>query len=290
MADLELELRALGAELAVPRGDELPGLVRARIAVAPAPTADSETGAGFDSLWRRLIPGGGPARRAVLVAIALVLVLAAVAGAAALGLPGLRIVFGPAATPTIGGTPSASASPSGSAGPGGSPGSTDPMLGTGLGLGEPVDLEALADTVPFPARLPTDRRLGEPAVAWWEPTLGDGQLTILWRSRPGLPETTVTGVGALVTETPGTTDDGLIEKSVTPGGTAEPVTVDGQPGYWLTGPPHGFVWWRAADGEFVEDARRRVGDTLVWTDGGMLYRLETELGRDTAIEIAESMD
>jgi hypothetical protein len=39
----------------------------------------------------------------------------------------------------------------------------------------------------------------------------------------------------------------------------------------------------------VSDSRRWVGDTLLWTDGGTTYRLETALGRDAAIRIAESL-
>ena len=285
MADLERELRALGADLAVPAGGDLPAAVRDRIAALPVPARDR---------WWTRFPTGGPARRAVLVAIALILILATVAGAAVLGLPGLRIIFGPAASvaPSVVASPTLAASPAAgpSSGPGSSsPGPSDATLGAGLGLGEPLALEAAHGTVPFAILLPTDVRLGDPEVAWWEPDVGDGQLTILWRATPDLPATQVAGVGALLTETPGTTDDGLIEKSIGPSGTAEPVTVEGQPGYWLTGPPHGFVWWRSVDGEYIEDSRRTVGDTLVWTSDGMLYRLETELGRDAAIEIAESL-
>jgi hypothetical protein len=276
MPDLELELRALAGDLAVPAGDRLPAVVRDRVAALPVPSGGRR--------WTRFLIGGGPLRRAAIVAIALILVLVTVAGAAVLGLPGLRIIFGPAGSAS---PESPVTSPSSSAGIR-SP--TPPAeLDAGLGLGDPIALDAIAGVVPFEVRLPSDARLGRPEIARWDPTLGGGQLSLLWRATPDLPETTAEGVGALLTETPGGTDEELILKSIRPNGTAEPVTVDGAPGFWLTGPPHGFIWWRAVDGQYVEDSRRTVGDTLVWSVGGMLYRLEIELGRDAAIEIAESI-
>jgi hypothetical protein len=59
-------------------------------------------------------------------------------------------------------------------------------------------------------------------------------------------------------------------------------------GYWLSGEQHLF-FWEGPEG-FVDDARRWVGDVLVWADGPITYRLETSLGREAAIRIAESMD
>jgi hypothetical protein len=280
MADLELELRALGAELAVPAGEGLVARVRERVAAGPAPSRP---------WWSRVLPSPRPVRRAVVVAIVLVLVVATVVGAAALGLPGLRIIFGPEATPTssAGQVPS----PTTEASPGEpSAGSTDPGLGSGLGLGPPLPIDDLDATVPFEVLQPTDPRLSGPAVARWEPDLGDGQLTLLWPASAELGETLAPGVGLLLTQTPGGTDAELIEKSIRPRGAAEPVTVDGAPGFWLSGPPHEFIWWQATDGTYVEDSRRTVGDTLVWSAEGMLYRLETALSRDAAIEIAESLE
>jgi hypothetical protein len=59
-------------------------------------------------------------------------------------------------------------------------------------------------------------------------------------------------------------------------------------GYWLTGDPH-FIFWKGPDG-FVDDSRRWVGDVLLWAEGDITYRLETSLGRDRAVGLAESMD
>ena len=59
-------------------------------------------------------------------------------------------------------------------------------------------------------------------------------------------------------------------------------------GYWLTGDLH-FIFWKGPNG-FVDDSRRWVGDVLLWADGDITYRLETSLGRDRAVDLAESMD
>ena len=61
----------------------------------------------------------------------------------------------------------------------------------------------------------------------------------------------------------------------------------GQLGYWITGEPHQF-FYEGPNG-FVEDPRRWVGDVLLWADGPITYRLETSLGRDATIAIAETL-
>ena len=95
------------------------------IAANPRPAA----GRGFSLMsWLR----GRPIRRSLAVAVAVLLVVAAVAGAVGLGVPGIRILFG-------GPTPS----PSGPASP--SPSKTPPAslgtLGQSLGLGAKVSLD-----------------------------------------------------------------------------------------------------------------------------------------------------
>jgi hypothetical protein len=42
------------------------------------------------------------------------------------------------------------------------------------------------------------------------------------------------------------------------------------------------------DGQHIDEGRRWVGDALIWQDGELTYRIETSLGKDAAIRIAES--
>src|SRR4051794_23753219 len=85
---LEARLRDVAPSVGWPRaehgaGRDLAVRVRERIDAALVPPMPR---AGWSS-WR-------PARRAVVIAIAAILVLAAVVGAVGLGLPGLRLILG----------------------------------------------------------------------------------------------------------------------------------------------------------------------------------------------------
>jgi len=266
---LEDGLRRLGADLVIPAGSGMEALVRARLVAAGRH--------GRPGRWRGWLAGGPRVGRVAVLAASLVLLVAAVAGAATLGLPGLRIVFGPVETPVA------------ASGPAASPGATTPRpLGDGLGLGSTAPLEGLDAIAGFHVAIPTGPRLGAPARAWWDPTLGHGQIALVWASGAGVPPIDGSGIGAILTESPGRTDEGFVQKVLGPGSTLEPVTVGGAPGFWISGEPHEFLYL-TPDGEVVQDSRRVVGDTLTWWVDGILYRFESGLGRDASIRVATSL-
>jgi hypothetical protein len=225
--------------------------------------------------------------------------LAALAGAAGLGLPGLRIMLGsPTASPTSdgGAAPSAGSSAgasaraatgsSPSARPAASPTPVPGPPGSGLKLGNQIVTDALDGQAGFHVVLPSDAAVGPPDAAWIDPTRND-QVTLVWAANAALPETTEPGIGLLLTEFRGTVQDGYFSKVLGQDTTVELALVDGRRAYWISGNPHMF-FYEGPDG-FVEDSRRWVGDVLLWADGPITYRLETSLGRDAAIDIAESM-
>jgi hypothetical protein len=270
---LELALTDLADAIAFPvPSSAFASGVRARIEAAPVPA---------EPAWRRWrrwasAPGGTrPVRRSLLIAVALLLVAATVAAAIGLGLPGIRILFGP---PPVA-TPSSTVPPSGPAA------SLEP--GATLGLGERVDVDVVAQRATFPIRFPTDPLAGKPDTAWIDPTKA-GQVTLVWRTRPDLPATFDPRIGMLLGQFNGLLDPGMITKFIDSATGVERVRVGGNPGYWISGDPH-FFFYETADGRVVDDSRRWVGDTLLWTEGGLTYRLETALGRETAIRIAESL-
>ena len=119
-----------------------------------------------------------------------------------------------------------------------------------------------------------------------DPALND-QVALVWAASDRLPATQEPGVGLVLTAFRGAVDDGWFTKVLGPGTTLERVPVGGQPGYWVSGDPHQF-FYEGPKG-FVEESRRRVGDVLLWADGPITYRLETSLGRDAAIAIAETL-
>ena len=261
-------LRDLGRAIAVPRStggpdDDVAIRVRARIETDPALAARSAP-----RRWSWL-GASRPARLAVGLALLAAVLLAAVAAASILGVPGIRIaLFG--APATVGPGPTAS------------PGAPDGPLGTGAGLGRIVALADAADLAGFETRLPVG--LPPPDVAW----LADARLTLVWAAGPDLPATGLPGVGLLVTEFRGSVDADYYQKVTSTGTVVEPVRVADHAAYWLAGRPH-FFFYVDPDGRTVDDTRRWVGDTLIFEADGITFRIESALGRDATIALAEGL-
>jgi hypothetical protein len=262
-----------GSAAATGAAPDLAAVVRARIEAGEAAGLSHGAAPRWLEAWR----SWRPARRIVVVAVAALLalaILAALAGAAGLGLPGLRISLGP---PPVSPLPTTSAEPSRSA--------TEPP-GIGMRLGERVDLADLDARAGFPVRWPQDPAIGPPDAAYIDPLLG-GQVTLVWASRPDLPDTFQPGVGLVMSAFPGTVDNGFLNKAVDSGTTVQLVKVNGDRAFWISGGPHFFFYTSAAGQVF--DPRRWVGDALLWADGSTIYRLESALGRQRTIELAESL-
>ena len=264
--DLEVTLRAIAPSVAWPAagvsgdGRDLASRVGARLVATPRP-ADRRRPA-----WR-------PARRAAILALAAVLILAAVAAAVAFGIPGIRLVFG---EPPVTAPPSAAVAQSPPPGP----------PGAGLGLGRSVPVDDLDRQAGFAVRTPSDPAIGPPDVAWLDTR---GIVTLVWAPTTDLPVTTDPGIGLVMTQFRGGIDQRGLQKTIDIGTDVEPVEVGGNAAYWLSGDVHYFSY-TSPSGGFAEDGARWVGDALIWSDGGRTFRLETSLGRDAAIRIAESVE
>lgn len=246
-----------------PGGADLASRVRARIvAVAPRPA-------------RRGWSSFAPARRALVLAIVALVVLAAVAGAVAFGVPGIRLIFGdPGGTP-----PPAVATPAATLSGSGQP------AGSSLQLGELVDAATAAEHAGFPVLLPTDPALGAPDAVY---VSGRDEVALVWAPTDELPPTVQSDIGLLIMQFRGSVSPEPIGKIISSGTTVEPVRIaDG--GYWIAGDPHTY-FYISPEGQHVDEGRRWVGDALIWQDGEMTYRIETSLGKDAAIRIAESLE
>ena len=68
----------------------------------------------------------------------------------------------------------------------------------------------------------------------------------------------------------------------------EKVTVGGEHGIWAEGAPHG-LFYRAPNGDILQDSLRLAGNTLLWERGSLLLRLESNLMKAEALAIAESV-
>jgi hypothetical protein len=280
-AGLEGALRSLGQAIEWPAaspitaagptaGGDLATRVRVRLASGEA----SRRSRGW---WPF---GGRPLRRSLILAVAALLALAIVAGAVGLGLPGVRFILG---------DPPASLLPTASPSGGSRPTPTVPPIpGMRLNLGRQITLGEVEPETGIPVRLPVDDRLGPPDTVWLDRAKFD-QIAYVWEPTEELPETTERGVGLVLMRFAGRTDDEFYQKVIGSGTVIAPVTVDGHDGFWISGEMHFFFYERPGGG-YVDDGRRWVGDALVWYDGEATYRIESSLGREETIALAESIE
>jgi len=284
--DLEAALRDLAGSLAMPGPD---GTGRGTAGLDPARRArlrieQGAVAARPSRRWAWLAPSPGRRfGRGLALALVALVVLAAIAGAIGLGLPGIRIVQAPSGSPVVATAtpaPSASGSPFGSSA---SPTIAGP-LGILLDLGNEIAVADASTAVDVPIRLPTAPGVGSPGSAW----LQVGRLSLVWPAGVTLPPTREPGVGLILSEFRGSIDSGYFEKIVGPDTKITAVSVDGVTGYWISGAPHEIVYVDV-NGFPVFDSRRIVGDTLLWARGDVTYRLESGLDRAAAIALANSL-
>jgi hypothetical protein len=101
---------------------------------------------------------------------------------------------------------------------------------------------------------------------------------------------TLQRVRLLVAQTPLLTlDRTFFFKKLIPSGTEiSEVSVDGARGFFLSGEPH-VLLFVDSHGQAVEESARLARDVLVWSHGGVSYRLEGELSKRDALELARSL-
>ena len=160
-------------------------------------------------------------------------------------------------------------------------------LGEGLDLGTRMTLAESRAAVSYHVFVPEAPELGLPDAAFLlRSDLGD-QVSLVYRSRAGLPKASETGVGLLVNEFRGRVEGRFIEKFLGPGATVEGVRVNGHPGFWITGQPHAILYV-GPSGEPIPDTVRLAANVLVWEQGDVTIRIESLLTKAEALRIAES--
>ena len=162
-------------------------------------------------------------------------------------------------------------------------------IGTRLGLGGQTTLEAAQRQVFWHIELPAS--LGTPDEVYLQPPPdgpSQGEVTLVYRSRPGIAVAGQTGVAVLVTEARGAVDEVFFGKILAPGTTIEPVSVSGHQGWWIEGAPHEF-FFTDADGGFRAETLRLAGNTLILDEGGTVTRIEGNLTKAQALQIAAAL-
>jgi hypothetical protein len=256
--ELEEQLVALGRELKWPATPNLARAVRSRMtapAVVPAPW--------FRSQWALAAAG-------VLVALAALAVYTPTREAIA-DWVNVHVHF--QRVPVL---PSPSPRPSG-------------PLGERLGLGGPTSLAGAQGRLAWQVAIPSS--LGPPDEVYLQlPPTGpsQGEVTLVYAKGPGIPVASQTGVAVLVTEARGAINSNFFGKMLGSDSTIEPVTVAGHQGYWVAGSPHIFVFVDES-GNVRYETMRLATNTLILDVGGTVVRIEGDLTKAQALQIATSL-
>ena len=268
---VDARLRAAAADATWPAAPDLRDAVLARIAAteaAPAGPATTTAPAPVAGLARPLSRPRRSFVRALVLAILALIALAGVAAALGFRLPGLDIVF-------VDRIPSASAA----TGPG--------VDRAQLLVGVPVPIADALEGGERPAiRLPA--ALPAPATAW---VLGGGEdriVTVAWAAKAGEPSIQGSGLALVQTMAPGRLDRQFLQKSLGPESTIELAKVGDDVGWWIGGASH-ELFIVNPDGDVGPLESRLAGDVLVFARDGTVYRLESALGRDATVAIAETL-
>jgi hypothetical protein len=251
--ELEGTLSDIGARLDGPRRDLWPA-VRARIEEGRA-----------RPWWARL---AGRPLAPVAATLAVILVAGflltpdlAARAAQVLGIPGVQIYRVPQ-TPTA-----------------------RPIVSPVTFAGQRVATTAEASRIAgFTVRAPA--ALGDPSSIYVE--TAPVRVTIVYASVKGVPVSPQAGVSAIVVEFKGTLETQVMSKAIGPDTFLDAVPLGTGVAYYLSGQPHQF-FFRDPTGNLQPETLRLAGNTLLWEEGGVTYRLEAEVSRDEAIRVASSL-
>lgn len=283
-SELERALQDLSGQLDFPPVPELTGAVRRRIQQLPRRAGRTGGWSYFATGWPRL----AAALLAVLVlsSSALLALSPGVRTGVAdhLGLRGVQIVV--VSSPTAVSLAEGPALPTPIPSP-----NRSPMLlatpGISLDVGQPVTLAESRSRADFHVLVPQAAGLGTPDAVYLDSSLPGGMVSLVWAANSTLPALPNSDVGLLINELRGSIDKNLLGKTADPSH-IHVVTVNGSTGYWISGGPHYVAFLDPSGGVQVEQDRL-AGNTLLWEQDGITFRLESELSEQAALKIAESL-
>ena len=162
-------------------------------------------------------------------------------------------------------------------------------LGERLGLGSQTTLAGAQQQVSWHVMVPS--RLGDPDEVYVQlppKAPAQGEVTLVYATRPGIRVAGETGVSVLVTEARGGVNRNYFMKMLGPDTTLEEVTVAGHQGFWIAGSPHAFLF-TDANGDVITETMRLATNTLIFDMGGTVVRIEGNLTKAKALDIAASI-
>jgi hypothetical protein len=160
---------------------------------------------------------------------------------------------------------------------------TQPVID--LDLGPAVSINEAMSQTGLAAPMPS--LLGEPQSIHVVQPPATGQIVVVYAASELVPQSTITGVGALVSVIPANVEEGLFRKALGDEATVRSVDVGGAEGFWIEGSAH-QVFFEVGDVVLV-DTLRLATNTLLWQRGGQVFRLEADISLDTALRIALSV-
>jgi hypothetical protein len=152
-------------------------------------------------------------------------------------------------------------------------------LASVLDLAGETTLEAARRKVGFSIRLPSyPADLGPPQRVFAQ-DLGGPAVVLVWldSGQPGRVRLSLHQLGS-----------GIDFNKIRPVMVQE-TTVHGQPALWTTGPYSLEIQPSTPEDHYYADRRLVKGHVLVWAEGEVTYRLETDLTLEDAVHIAESL-
>ena len=188
---------------------------------------------------------------------------------------GIVRIFPQPAEPTV--EMIATATPESIPPPTATPGESSPLLIPFLDrIAGETKLSSAQEAVPYPILLPTHPAdLGLPSHVYVQDA--DGAMTILVWTDPGQPELVTMSLHFIPAGHWAINKFGPV--------TIQETEVNGQRAIWAVGP-----YPLLMQNGNIQVERLIDGHVLIWVDGDITYRLETDFGLEEAIKIAESLE
>ncbi len=159
------------------------------------------------------------------------------------------------------------------------------VTGAGKEFGSALTLEQARARLDGRLPLPHGRALSDPEEIYaLGKSRGHGQrsgVAIVYLHSPDMPSLGGTGAGLVLVEIPGDLRSMYPARDLAQSSGAEEIKVGGGHGYWVTG--------REKLPSPLDLSVHPTANVLVWEQGGLVLRLETELPRGEAIRLAESV-
>jgi hypothetical protein len=144
--------------------------------------------------------------------------------------------------------------------------------------GERVTLEEARTRAAFDVLVP--EALGRPDAVYFRASPPGGMVTLRYG--------TAAAPRAVLSQWSGRVIEPVVVKLVPRDSRSHFTDVDGVTGVWLSGAPHVFFFF-GTDGREYGETLAWAGNVLVWERGSRSYRLQADVPRERAVEIARSL-